>query len=105
MVSTIAMKYQQFSLTSVICWHTVNCLNSWPINRPLTGTTTPDQSGTGSNGNERVLHIPQSSRTRASPSDCLVSYLGHPLGRRSYSSADMQTGYSTVPADWAVQTF
>ena len=29
-------------------------------------TTNPDQRGTGSNGNEGVLHIPQSSRTGAS---------------------------------------
>ena len=35
-------------------------LNSsiWPIVGTLTGTTTLDQSGPGSNGNERVLHIP-----------------------------------------------
>ena len=41
------------------------------------GTTTPDKSGYGSNGNEGVLHIPQSFRTGASLSDGLVSYLGH----------------------------
>ena len=35
----------------------------------LTVTTTLGQSGPGSNGNEEVLHIPQSSRTGASPSD------------------------------------
>ena len=29
--------------------------NSWPR---LSGTTTPDQSGIGSDGNEGVLHIP-----------------------------------------------
>ena len=33
----------------------------------LTGTITPDQSGSGSNDNEGILHIPQSSRTGASP--------------------------------------
>ena len=31
----------------------------------------------GTNGNERVLYIPQSSRTGVSPSFCLISYLGH----------------------------
>ena len=41
----------------------------------LSGTTTLRQSGPGSNGNEGVLHIPQSpSITGTSPSDCLVSY-------------------------------
>ena len=53
----------------------------WPIDRTLSGTTTPGQSGPGSNGNEGVLHIPQSfSITGTSPSDCLVSYPGHLLG-------------------------
>ena len=41
----------------------------------LSGATTPDQSGPGSDVNELVLHIPQSSSTAGtSPSDCLVSY-------------------------------
>ena len=53
----------------------------WPIDRILSGATTPGQSGPGSDGSERVLCIPQSSRnTGISPSDCLVSYLGHSLG-------------------------
>ena len=37
----------------------------------LTGTTTQGQSGPGSNGNEGVLHIPQSSIIGASSSDDL----------------------------------
>ena len=32
--------------------------------------------------------------------DCLVSYPGHFL-RESYPSAEMQSVYSTAPADWA----
>ena len=45
-----------------------------PIDRALSGDTTPSQSGPGSNGNEGVLRIPQSpSITKTSPSDCLVS--------------------------------
>ena len=59
-----------------------NCF-IWPINNTLSGATTLGQSGPGSNGNERVFHIPQSSRTGASLSDCLVSYPGHLL-RESY---------------------
>ena len=47
-----------------------------------------NQSGPGNDGNEGVLRIPQSSSiTGASPSDCLVSYLGHSLEGGSYSSA------------------
>ena len=60
------------------------------------------QSGPGSNGNEVVLRIPQSSSiTEASLSDCLVSYPGHLLKAGSYPSAEMQLVYSTTPADWA----
>ena len=43
------------------------------------------QSGPGSNGNEGVLCIPQSSSIIGTlPSDCLVSYPGHSLGGGSY---------------------
>ena len=64
----------------------------------LSGTTTPGQSGPGRDGNEGVLHIPQSSSiTEASPSTCLVSYAGHLL-EESYPSAEMQLVYSTAPA-------
>ena len=52
-----------------------------PIDRALSGATTPGQSGPGSDGNEGVLRILQSSSTvGTSPSDCLVSYPGHSLG-------------------------
>ena len=60
------------------------------------------QSGPGSDGNEGVLCIPQSSSTAGtSPSDCLVSYPGHSSGGGSYPSAEVQSVYSTAPADWA----
>ena len=44
------------------------------MDRALSGATTPGQSGPGIDGNEGVLHIPQSSSIAGtSPSDCLVS--------------------------------
>ena len=47
----------------------------------LSGSTTPGKSEPGSNGNEGVLRIPQSSSiTGVSPSDCLISYPGYFLG-------------------------
>ena len=71
------------------------------MDRALSGATTPGQSGPGSDGNERILHIPQSSCiTGTSPSDCLVSYPGHSLGE-SYPSVEVQSMYSTAPANWA----
>ena len=59
-------------------------LNSsiWSIDRILSGATTLGQSGPGSNCNEGVLHILQSSKIGASPSDCLLSYLRHLLENR-----------------------
>ena len=72
-----------------------------PFIGPLSGATTPGQSGPRSNGNKRVLHIPQiSSNAGSSPSDCFVSYPGHLLAG-SYPSAGVQSVYSTAPADWA----
>ena len=48
-------------------------------------------------GNKVVLRSPQSSIiTEASPSDCLVPYLGHSLGK-SYPSAEKQPVYSAAP--------
>ena len=67
-----------------------------PIDRALSGATTPGQSGRGSNG------IPQSpSITGTSPLDCLVSYPGYSLGG-AYPSTGVQSVYSTAPADWAI---
>ena len=53
----------------------------WPIDMTLSYATTPDQSGPGSDSNEGVICIPQrSSFIGASPSVCLVSYVGRSLG-------------------------
>ena len=53
----------------------------WPIDRILSGATSLGQIGPGSDGNERLLRIPQSSRIiGTSLSDSLVSYPGHSLG-------------------------
>ena len=50
-----------------------------PIDRTLSDATTLGQSGPRNNVSKGVLHIPQSSSTGGSPSDCLVSYTGHLL--------------------------
>ena len=47
------------------------------IDGTLTGTTTPGQNGPEINGNEGVLHIPQSFTAGASPSDGLMLYHGY----------------------------
>ena len=71
------------------------------IDRTLSDATTPSLSGPGNDGNEEVLHIPQSSSiTETSPPDCLVSYAAQSLGV-FYLCAEMQLEYSTAPVDWA----
>ena len=71
------------------------------MDRTPSGPTTPSQSGPGSNCKERVLRIPQiSSITEATPSDCLMLYPEHSL-EEFYSSAEMQSVYSTASTDWA----
>ena len=76
--------------------------STWPIDRTLSGATTPGQSGPGSNGNEEVLRIPQSSSiTGAWQSDCLMSYPGHSIGE-SYASAEMYSVHLMALIDWAL---
>ena len=79
-------------------------LNSsiWPIGKTLSGATTPGQSEPGSNSNEGVLHITKGSKTGASPSDYQMSYQDTHWVGVSYHSAEVQSVYSTAPADWAV---
>ena len=61
------------------------------MDRTLSDATTPSQSRPWSDDNEGVLRIPKSSSiTGTSPSDCLVSYLGH-SSRETYPSAEMQS--------------
>ena len=68
----------------------------WPIDRALFGAHTQGHCGPGSDGNEEVFHIPQSSSiTGDLPSVCLVSYLWQSLGE-FYPSAEMQSVYSTA---------
>ena len=74
----------------------------WPINRTLSGATTPSQSELGSDGNKRVVCIPQSSSIiGTSQSDCLVSYPGHSLE----AGAEKLSVYSTTSANWAILEF
>ena len=95
-VKTVLFQVIQFSISTQFS-------SVWLIDRTLSGATTPGQSGLGSDSNEEVLCIPQSSSmTRTPPSDCLVSYrtfFGG--GGESYSSAEKQSMYSIAPADWA----
>ena len=74
----------------------------WPIDKTLSGVTTPGQSGPGSDGNEGI-HSDGSSITGTSPLDCLVSFTGHSWGKELYPFAEVQSVYFTAPADRAIK--
>ena len=67
----------------------------------LSGATTPGRRGPGSNGNEGLVQIPQISKAGASPPDGWMSYVRTLFGEWYYLSVEMQSMYSTAPADWA----
>ena len=74
-VKTVLFQIIQFSIS-------MQFSSIWPFDRTLSSATTPGQSGPGSDGNERVFRIPQSSCiTGTSLSDRLVSVGGGPLCR------------------------
>ena len=87
-----------FSMSKMVTFHTIQFIintqfsSFWPFDKTLSDATTPGKSRPESDGNEEVLHIPQS---------CLVSYLRHSLGE-SYPSEEMQTVYSAASADWVI---
>ena len=81
-------------------------LNSFFSDRTLSGATTSGQSRPGSDGNERVLRISQSSIiSGASQSDYLISYPEPSLGSGSYLFAEIQLVYSIAPADWVCRLY
>ena len=73
----------------------------WLIDRALSSATTPGQNESESDGNEKVLSVPQSSSiTEAVPSDYLMSYIRTLVGG-SYLTAEMQPVHPAAPANWA----
>ena len=95
-VKTVLFQTIQFNTSTLFS-------SIWPMDRTLLDVTTPGQSGSGNDGNEGVLCIPQSSSiTEASLSDCLVSYPRHSLWVGSCPSSEKQSAYFTAPADWAI---
>ena len=71
------IQHESFVCTQLNSFKYSKWLNSciWPIDGTLTSTTTPGLCGPGSNANKGVLHIPQSSRTAALPSDAISTTL------------------------------
>ena len=98
MSETVPFQTIQFSISTQFS-------SIWPIDKVLSGATTPDRSEPGIDCNEGVLRIPQSSSiTGTSPSGCLVLNPGHSLGKCLTHSVEVQLVYSTAPADWVIFT-
>ena len=73
MSKTVLFQTIQFSMSTQIS-------SLKPIDRVLSGATTPGQCRPWSDGNEGALRISQSSSiSGTSPADCLVSYPGEVL--------------------------
>ena len=93
--------YTQLNVKTVLFLKSQLNINSqfssiWPIDRTISGATTPGQRGPGNDGNRWVLCIPQSFRfTGAAPLDCLLSYPGHSF-EESYLSVEIKLVYSAA---------
>ena len=100
--------FKLFNLIKKFSIHKYAVSSIQPIDRALSGATTPGQSGPGSDGNEGVLHIPQSSSIAGtSPSDCLVSYQDTRCGVGLTSQCILQpqpTGQVTICAFLGYET-
>ena len=71
------------------------------IDRILSGATTPGRNWFGSNRNEEVLHIPQSSTDWSLTIRCFIFMNRALVGVGGcYLTAEMQSVYSTAPAEW-----
>ena len=59
---------KQFYFKTIQFSISIQFISIWPIDRTLSGAIIPGHSGPGSDGNEGVIHISQSSSiTEASP--------------------------------------
>ena len=96
--------FKQFNLACHLFAHNLNIKQFYLIDKTLSDASTTGQSGPRSNGSGGVLHIPHnSSITGASPSDFVVSSPENLLVMEmSCSSVEMQSLYSTSPANWVL---
>ena len=76
------------------------------IDGALTGTLTPDQSGPGSNRNERLSFIAQATKLEP-PYQMVKCHTQDTCSRRvvSYFSSEMQSAYSAALVEWTIYFF
>ena len=80
MSKTVLFQTIQFSISMQLKYQNSSILSNLVLHK-YTVWFYSTHSGPGSDDNEGVVHIPQSSIiTGTSPSDCLASYPGHSLG-------------------------
>ena len=76
-------------------------LFSYPRGGTLTGPTTPNQGGPGSNGSEGYSTFPEPQEgPQYKMQFSVISRILLCEGGRVYYSAKMQSAYSTAPIDW-----
>ena len=105
-VSTASMSKTVPFQTRIVLFRAVQFSTStqfssiWPIDRTLSSATTAGQSGPGSDGNEEVLRIPQSEHYW-NLTIRLFSVIYRTFMRGVLPPVEVQSVYSTAPADWA----
>ena len=88
--------FKQFNLACYLFALSLISNNAiYPFDKTLSGATTQSQSGHGNDGNEGILHIPQSS------SIGLFNVYQDTCCECPYPAEEMQSMYSTAPANWA----
>ncbi len=102
---SIDFVYTQINVKTIQLSKSIRFSSFSSIDRALSGANTPGKSGPGSNGNEGVLRIPQSSSITGTSPFRLFSIISRTLivggGGRAYPAAEVPSVYSTAPADWA----
>ena len=96
-IKTILFQTIQFSIS-------MQFSSIWPIDRTLSGATTPGQSGLGVMSVKRYSAFPKAPAL-LEPHHQIVNVIFRTLnGWRSYPSVEMQSVYSTAPA-WAMYIY
>ena len=79
----------------------LNLSSIWPIHRTLLGSTTPGQSEPGRDNNERVLRKPKAPALLELHHQIISCHNQDTRGEwGGYFYEEMQSVYSTSPADW-----
>ena len=91
----------QFGMSFVCTQFKCQTCSIWPIDRTLSGATTPTWVDLGAMAMKGYSTFPK-AKTLPEPRHLTVSYCRHLFGGMSYSSVEMKPVCSMAPADWAM---